>query len=77
MAVLGGETEVNTLEGRVGIKIPPGTPVGRTFRLRGQGMPRSDGGGRGDLLASLSVDLPSKLSGREKELFEELRALGR
>jgi DnaJ-class molecular chaperone len=77
MAVLGGETEVTTLEGRVGIKIPPATPVGRTFRLRGQGLPRLDGGGRGDLLAALSVDLPSTLSPREKELFEELRALGR
>src|SRR5262245_58208007 len=40
LAVLGGETEVATLEGRVGIKIPAGTPVGRTFRLRGQGLPR-------------------------------------
>jgi curved DNA-binding protein len=76
-AVLGGETEVATLEGRVGIKIPPGTPIGRTFRLRGQGLPRLEGGGRGDLLASLNVETPSTLSAREKELFEELRALGR
>lgn len=77
-AVLGGETQVPTLDGAVGIKVPPGTPVGRMFRLRGQGLPRLDaGGGRGDLLASLSVELPKDLSPREKELFEELRKLGR
>ena len=76
-AVLGGEAQVPTLEGPVGIKIPPGTPVGQTFRLRGQGLPRLDsGGGRGDILATLSVDLPKRLSPRERELFEELRRLG-
>jgi len=76
-AVLGGEGEVVTLEGTVGIKIPAGTPVGQTFRLRGKGLPRKDsGGGRGDILATLSVDLPKRLSSRERELFEELRRLG-
>ena len=77
-AVLGGEADVPTLEGKLGIKIPPGTPPGRVFRLRGQGLPRLEaGGGRGDLLASLSVSLPANLSKRETELFEELRRLGR
>lgn len=77
-AVLGGEAEVPTLDGKLGIKIPPGTPIGRVFRLRGQGLPRLEaGGGRGDLLASLSVALPATLSKREIELFEELRSLGR
>jgi DnaJ-class molecular chaperone len=77
-AVLGGEAEVATLDGKLGIKIPPGTPVGRVFRLRGQGLPRLEsGGGRGDLLATLSVVLPGTLSKRETELFEELRRLGR
>jgi DnaJ-class molecular chaperone len=61
----------------VGIRIPPGTPVGRVFRLRGQGLPRLEGGGRGDLLAQLAVVLPADLSGREREIFEELRRLGR
>ena len=64
-AVLGGEAEVPTLDGPVGIKVPPGTAVGQTFRLRGKGLPRVEpGGGRGDILASLSVDLPKKLSPR-------------
>jgi DnaJ-class molecular chaperone len=46
--------------------------------LRGHGLPSLErGGGRGDLLASLAIDLPKDLSKREKELFEELRSLGR
>ena len=76
-AVLGGEAQVPTLDGPVGIKIPPGTSVGQTFRLRGHGLPRLEaGGGRGDLLASLGIELPKHLSAKEKELFEELRRLG-
>jgi curved DNA-binding protein len=77
-AVLGGEVEVPTLEGPKGIKIPAGTPVGRVFRLRGLGLPRLEtGGGRGDLMAALSVEIPTGLSERERELFEELKRLGR
>jgi curved DNA-binding protein len=75
-AVLGGEAQVQTLEGPVGIRIPAGTQPSQTFRLRGHGLPRLEGGGRGDLLATLAVDLPKKLAGRQKELFEELRELG-
>jgi curved DNA-binding protein len=75
--VLGGEAEVPTLDGSVGIKIPEGTASGRTFRLRGHGLPRREGGGRGDLLASVTPLIPSKLSDREHELFEELKRLGR
>jgi len=76
-AVLGGEAQVPTLEGPVGIKIPAGTGLGQIFRLRGKGLPRLDsGGGRGDILASISVELPKRLSPRERELFEELRRLG-
>ena len=76
-AVLGGEASVPTLEGPVGIKIPPGTAPGRTFRLRGHGLPRREGGDRGDVLATLAVEIPKDLSKREKELFEELKQLGR
>jgi len=75
-AVLGGETMVPTLEGPIGIKIPPGSRPGRVFRLRGHGLPRLEGGGRGDLLAALGVDVPEKLTDRERELFEELKRLG-
>jgi curved DNA-binding protein len=76
-AVLGGEVQVPTLEGPVGIKVPAGSPAGRTFRLRGKGLPRLDAPGRGDLMALLNVDLPRDLKPREQELFEELKRLGR
>ncbi len=74
---LGGEVQVPTLDGPVGIKIPPETPVGQVFRLRGHGLPRQGAKGeRGDLLATLGVDLPRRLTSRQKELFEELRRTG-
>jgi DnaJ-class molecular chaperone len=76
-AVLGGEVPIPTLDGPLGIKVPPGTPVGRVFRLRGHGLPRSGSGERGDVLAQLNVSLPHNLTPRERELFEELRSLGR
>jgi curved DNA-binding protein len=76
-AVLGGEAQVRTLEGPVGIKIPPGTPAGQTFRLRGHGLPKlGSRGERGDLMATLQVDLPRTLTARQRELFEELRGSG-
>jgi curved DNA-binding protein len=76
-AVLGGEVQVRTLEGPVGIKIPPGTPAGQTFRLRGHGLPKlGHKGERGDLLATLQVELPRTLTARQRELFEELRRSG-
>jgi DnaJ-class molecular chaperone len=77
-AVLGGEAQVPTLDGPVGIKIPPGSRPGRIFRLRGHGLPRLESPSeKGDLLAVLGVELPQELTPREHELFEELRRLGR
>ena len=76
-AVLGGEAQVPTLEGSVGIKIPAGTPAGQVFRLRGHGLPKlGTPGERGDLLATLAVELPRTLTDRQRELFEELRKSG-
>jgi len=76
-AVLGGEAQVPTLEGTVGIKIPAGTPAGQVFRLRGHGLPKLGAPGeRGDLLATLAVELPRTLTARQRELFEELRKSG-
>lgn len=74
-AVLGGEAQVATLEGELAIRIPELTPAGRTFRLRGHGLPRA-GGGRGDLLASLAVRLPRAIDDGQRELFEGLRRSG-
>jgi curved DNA-binding protein len=76
-AVLGGEAQVPTLDGPVGIRIPPETPAGQVFRLRGHGLPKQgEKGQRGDLLATLAVELPRHLTTRQKELFEELRRSG-
>jgi len=73
-AMLGGKIQAPTLEGTVDMTIPPETQNGQLFRLRGQGMPRRDGG-RGDQLVRVKVVLPTKLSARERQLFEELRKL--
>jgi DnaJ-class molecular chaperone len=76
-AVLGGEAQVPTLEGPIGIKVPAGSKAGRTFRLRGHGLPKLESPAtRGDLMASLTVDLPGEVGSRARELFEELRRLG-
>lgn len=72
-ALLGGEVEVPTVTGRVLLKIPAETQNGRVFRLRGKGMPRVGQPSRhGDLFAEIYVELPRRLSEREKELVREL-----
>lgn len=72
-AVLGGEAVVPTFRGKVKLKIPPETQSGRTFRLKGQGMPHlKQPDERGDLYAKVMVKLPENLSPEEIELFEEL-----
>ncbi|MCX7681358.1 MAG: J domain-containing protein [Anaerolineae bacterium] len=75
-AVLGGQVRLTTLDGEVELKIPPGTSSGTTFRLRGKGMPDPhDNTRRGDLLATVMVQVPTRLTARERELFEELARL--
>jgi DnaJ-class molecular chaperone len=75
IAALGGEVEVPTLGGRVTMTVPPGTRDGRTFRLRGRGMPHVRGGGAGDLLAKVRLTLPDPITPRDRELLEEMRRL--
>ncbi len=75
-AILGGEIAVPTLKRTAHLTIPPHTANGRTFRLRGLGMPLLKSPDKyGDLLAKVDVQLPKKLSEQEKQLFEQLRAL--
>ena len=72
-AILGGEAIVPTFRGKVKLKIPAETQSGRTFRLKGQGMPRlRQPDDRGDLYAKVIVQLPEDLTDEEIELFEEL-----
>lgn len=74
-AALGAEIEVPTMDGKVGIKVPPGSQSGRLMRLKGKGMPQLKGEGRGDLFAKLSVVVPKDLSERARELVKELQSL--
>lgn len=71
-AALGGQADVETLDGPVTVRIPKGSSSGRKIRLRGRGFPRSSGGS-GDLYAEIRIEVPEKLSAKEKELYEELR----
>jgi curved DNA-binding protein len=75
-AVLGGEVPVPTPKGQVILKIPPETQGGRVFRLRGQGMPRlGDPSTRGDLYVEVKIEVPQKLTEKEKDLYQQLSQL--
>jgi curved DNA-binding protein len=73
-AVLGSELLVPTLEGNVRLKIPPGTQGGQRFRLRGRGLP-STSGTRGNLYVDVQINVPKKLTEREREVWRELAKL--
>ncbi|HHX87190.1 MAG TPA: molecular chaperone DnaJ [Firmicutes bacterium] len=74
-AALGVELEVPTLEGTVDLRIPEGTQPGTSLRLRGKGMPRLRGPGRGDQRVLVKVAIPKRLSKQQKELLQELARL--
>jgi curved DNA-binding protein len=75
-AMLGGEITVDTLNGKVKLKIKPETPNGTTLRLKGKGFPvYKKEGQHGDLYVSLEIQLPVNLTAKEKELFRELQQL--
>ena len=71
-AVLGGAVRVPTLDGAVELKIPPRTSGGRTFRLKGKGLPRK-GGGHGDLLATVRIELPDTPDADLEAVAKKLR----
>jgi len=71
-AALGASVSVRTVEGSEEVAIPAGTQSGHEIRLRGRGMPRLRGSGRGDLHVIATVVVPAKLSRRERELLREL-----
>ncbi|HEX2195425.1 MAG TPA: DnaJ C-terminal domain-containing protein [Actinomycetota bacterium] len=68
-AALGANVVVPTLDGQVTVKVPPGTQNGKTLRVRGKGGPRPRGG-QGDLLVKIAVEVPRKLSRKEREALE-------
>jgi molecular chaperone DnaJ len=71
-AALGCEIEVPTLEKPVKLEIPEGTQSGAQFRLRNKGVPRLDGGGRGDLCIHIDVKVPTRLTRDQRKLLEQL-----
>ena len=76
-AALGGDVSVPTLEGPTTVRIHPGTQPGETLRLKGKGMPRFRGYGKGDLLIRIGISVPEKLTSEQRALLEQLgRELG-
>jgi molecular chaperone DnaJ len=71
-AALGAEVEVPTVDGVDSLKIPTGTQPGKVITLKGKGVPHLRGNGRGDQKVVVNVEVPTRLSGKQKELFEEL-----
>lgn len=74
-AALGAEIDIPTPHGVVKMKIPAGTQSGKVFRLKGKGAPDVRGYGTGDMLACVVVEIPRKLTKRQKELLEEFAEL--
>ncbi|HYO80337.1 MAG TPA: molecular chaperone DnaJ, partial [Bryobacteraceae bacterium] len=74
-AALGTEVDIETFDGLQNVSIPDGTQQGERIRLKGLGVPRLNGGGRGDLWVHVNVRIPKKLSREERKLFEQLNAV--
>ena len=74
--VLGEIFEVNTTQGKVKVKVPPGTQPGSLVRLKGKGVPRLGGSGHGDHFVRVNLEVPQNPSKQERQLYEELYMLG-
>jgi molecular chaperone DnaJ len=74
-AVLGGRVSLRTLEGVAELVVPAGTQSGQVLRMRGRGLPRLAGEGRGDLYVTVRVEIPRGIDARTQELFRELGRL--
>ncbi len=70
-AAVGDTIEIQTLDGSLNVKIPPGTQSGEVIRLKGKGVPNLRGYGRGDLLIDIQVRTPVNLNARQEELLRE------
>ncbi|MGI6319912.1 MAG: DnaJ C-terminal domain-containing protein [Bacteroidales bacterium] len=75
-AVLGGKIIIETIDGKLKLPIPQGTQNGKTFRLKNKGMPVYESKNQfGDLYVKIDVQIPDRLSEKQKKLFEELKTL--
>lgn len=72
---LGDKVEIPTLRGRVEMAVPAGTQSGKVFRLRSQGLPRMESRGRGDQLVRVFVEVPAKITDRQRALLEEFERI--
>lgn len=75
-AALGATVQLPTLDGSVRVRVPPGSSSGRRLRLRGEGLPTGDHG-RGDLYATVMIEVPRTLTDEEREAFERLASVSR
>lgn len=75
-AALGGEIEIETVEGKLILKIPAGTQSGETFRIKSRGVPDIHGRGRGHHLVKIIVKVPKNLTRQQRKLIEELEQAG-
>ncbi len=71
-ATLGADVEIPTVDGKATLKIPSGTQPGKVLRMRGKGVPYLRGNGRGDQMVIVNVEIPIRLSGDQRQLFEDL-----
>ena len=76
-AALGAQVQVPTPEGRVTVKVKPGTTDGTLLRVKGKGAPKLKGSGKGDLLVRVKLTVPKKLSKAEREAIESLQKVSR
>ncbi len=76
LAALGGEVNIETVDGDLKLKIPGGTQPGTAIRLRGKGVPHLHGSGRGDHYVRIKVTVPKHLTGKQRELLEEFQKEG-
>jgi DnaJ-class molecular chaperone len=67
--VLGTNVKVESLDGTVNLRIPPGIQPGKKLRLKGRGVKKAHGNGRGDHIVTVNVKIPESLGESEKELF--------
>ncbi|MGB9809203.1 MAG: DnaJ C-terminal domain-containing protein, partial [Caldanaerobacter sp.] len=74
-AALGGEIKIPTLDGVVSFTIPEGTQTGSKFKLRGKGIPHIGGRGRGDQIVEVYVEVPKRLTEKQRELLKEWKKL--
>ncbi len=74
-AALGAEIDAPTLSGSVKLKVPAGAQPGQTFRFRGKGFPHLRGSGSGDQVCRINIEVPAKLTAKQKELLQEFDRL--